>query len=120
MVGPSGGGNDRGDVPGSEGGVGRMDRAEAGALIDAQFEEWKRDLEAMRLVTDRRLGGVGGALWQEVEQLRREFMGLRIKKAATWLAADDAWEAAGPAFHDTWADWVERAMIVRNSLDRGE
>ena len=87
-----------------------MDRDEAGSVIDAQFEELKHDLEAMRLATDRRLGGVGGALWQEVEHLRREFMGLRIKKAATWLAPEDAWEATSSAFHATWADWIERAL----------
>jgi len=94
-----------------------MDKDAVGRVIDAQFEEWKRDLEVMRVASDRRQGGVGGALWQEVEHLRREFMGLRIKKAATWLAPEDMWEASLAAFQTIWADWIERARTVRSSLE---
>jgi hypothetical protein len=90
-----------------------MEMEDAGASIDLQMEAWKRDLEIMRNETDRR---PDGALWSEIEDLRREFQGLRIKKAATWHAPEDQRAEARSRFDEMWRDWIERAQAAKRVL----
>jgi hypothetical protein len=94
-----------------------MGMDEAGAEIDLQIEEWKRDLETMRAKADRRPDGAGGPGWAEIEDLRREFQGLRIKKVATWHAPEDRREEARASFDEVWPDWVERAQAAKRALN---
>ena len=93
-----------------------METEDAGARIDLQMGEWKPALEIMRSKTDRRLGGTHGAHWSEIEQLRREFQGLRIKKVATWHAPIEQREEAKSHFAEMWSDWVARARAAQRML----
>jgi hypothetical protein len=93
-----------------------MDKIEAGELVDRQVEEWKRDLEAMRVTAGERDGDAGASLRDQVEGLRRELQGLRIVKVATWHAPEDQWESARAHFEEKWSEWTARAQALQRSL----
>jgi hypothetical protein len=95
-----------------------MNKDEAGALIDLEFEGWKRELESMHAMASAAApaGTMGSA--DEVEHLHRELQGLRIKKVATWHAPEERWEDGYALFHGMWSDWVDRAEALKASLSR--
>jgi hypothetical protein len=93
-----------------------LDKAEAGEPIDRQVEQWKLDLEAMRCAAGERDGDGGAALRDQVEGLRRELQGLRIKKVATLHAPDAQSEAAWAHFDEIWNDWTDRARALQKAL----
>ena len=93
-----------------------MEMEEAGASIDLQMEEWMHDLHTMLRVAEGLSGEAGADAWSRAEELRREFLGLRIKKAATWHAPEDQRPEARARFDEMWNDWVERAHALRQAL----
>jgi hypothetical protein len=93
-----------------------MDMEEAGAAIDLRMAEWKRDLDAMLRVADGLPGDAGAEAWSRVEELRRDLLGLRIKKAATWHAPEDRRPEARALFDETWNDWLECARTLKQTL----
>jgi hypothetical protein len=93
-----------------------MDKVEAGELVDRQVEEWKADIEAMRIAASERDGDAGAALRDRVEGLRRELQGLRIMKVATWHAPEDQWEHACAHFDEKWSEWIDRARCLQREL----
>ncbi len=93
-----------------------MEMEAAGAAIDLQMGEWKRDLDVMLRLADGLSGDAGTEAWNGIEELRRELFGLRIKKAATWHAPADQRSEAVARFDDEWNDWLLRAQALRAAL----
>ncbi|HEY5506380.1 MAG TPA: hypothetical protein VIK83_02710 [Coriobacteriia bacterium] len=91
-----------------------MDRT--GDPFDVQVEEWKHALEAMQLAARRRTDEPGSAFPDEVERIRREFLGLRIKLVAASHGPEDGREHALAVFDQVWADWAERARALQRAL----
>jgi hypothetical protein len=89
-----------------------MERHEIEARIDAQVDEWKRNLDALKAKADSSHGQADVAYRDALEPLQKQFDALKIQAAAAHDAADDSWDSVSSSFETSWNEWQDRAKRV--------
>jgi hypothetical protein len=93
-----------------------MDRHEVKARVDAQFNEWQRNLETMKAKADASAGDAKVDYLKAVSEYQGQFDALKIQAAKTWDVADDAWDSASKDLDIKWDEWKLRAKKAWNDL----
>jgi hypothetical protein len=93
-----------------------MDRHETQARVDAQINEWRNNLETMKAKAGAATGDAKVSYLESVEQLQKQFDGLKIEAAKAWDVADDSWESAGKELELQLQDWEVRAKRAWSDL----
>ena len=86
-----------------------MERHEMEARIDAQVDEWKRNLDTLKAKADASPGQANVAYRDALEPLQKQFDALKIQAAAAHDAADDSWDSVSASFETSWNEWQDRA-----------
>ncbi len=93
-----------------------MDKRESKARIEAQMDEWKLNLEAMKTKAETATGDAKVAYAERIAELQKQYDEVKVKVAAAADAADDKWEATVKDIGNTWDDWVARAKKAKDDL----
>lgn len=95
-----------------------MDKHELRARIDAQTDEWKRNLDVMKAKADASSGETKVKYSENVAQLQRQFDEFKIQAAKAWDTADEGWDQTSKDLELKWAEWELRAKSAWNELTR--
>ncbi len=82
-----------------------MERHEIKSRVDAKLDNWKRDLNQMRVKVDASEGDEKAAYRDHVIALQRQHEDLQVRAAKAWETADD-----GDAEWDSVVDDIEKAL----------
>jgi hypothetical protein len=93
-----------------------MDRHETKARVDAQINEWQRNLETMKAKAEASVGDSKVTYLKAVSESQGQFDALKIQAAKTWDVADDAWDSASKDLDIKWDEWQLRAKKAWNDL----
>jgi hypothetical protein len=95
-----------------------MDRHETKARVDAQINEWQRNLETMKAKAEASVGDAKVAYLKAVSESQGQFDDLKIQAAKTWDVADDTWDSASKDLEIKWDEWQLRAKKAWNDLSK--
>jgi len=95
-----------------------MDRHETQARIDAQINEWKRNLDAMKTKAEAATGDAKVAYQENVGLLQKQLDELKVRAAKAWDVADDTWDASRKDLESAWSEWEDRAKKAWNELTK--
>jgi hypothetical protein len=93
-----------------------MDKRESKARIEAQMDEWKLNLDAMKAKADAATGDAKVAYAEQIALLQKQYDEVKVKAATVADIADDKWEATAKDLENTWDDWVARAKKAKDDL----
>lgn len=93
-----------------------MDKRELKARVDAQMDEWKRNLDLMRAHADAATGDAKVRYREELVDLQQRYDQFKIQAAKSWDEKDDAWEATSKDLELTWDEWKLRAKRAYDEL----
>lgn len=95
-----------------------MDKHELKARVDAQTNEWNRNLDIMKAKADAATGDAKVTYSEKVAQLQQQFDEFKVKAAKAWDAADSGWDQNSSDLERTWAEWEVRAKSAWNELTK--
>jgi hypothetical protein len=95
-----------------------MDRHETKARIEAQIDEWKRNLETMKAKAEASSGDAKVRYLEVVSGFQKQLDGLKIQAAKTWDVADDAWDSTSKDLELKWEEWQLGAKKAWNDLTK--
>jgi len=95
-----------------------MDRHETKARIEAQIDEWKRNLETMKAKAEASTGEANVGYRDSVAQLQKQLDGLKIQAARSWDVADDSWDSTRKELELQWQEWEVRAKRAWSDLSK--
>ena len=95
-----------------------MDRHETKARIEAQIDEWKRNLETMKAKAEASTGDAKVGYRESVAQLQEQLDGLKIRAAKSWDVADDSWDSTRKELELQWQEWEVRAKRAWSDLSK--
>ena len=95
-----------------------MDRHETQARIEAQIDEWKKNIETMKAKAEASTGHVNVEYREHVAQLQKQFDDLKIQAASAWDVADDSWDSALKDLELKWEEWELRAKQMWNEASK--
>jgi len=95
-----------------------MDRHETKARIEAQIDEWKRNLETMKAKAEASTGEANVGYRDSVAQLQKQLDGLKIQAARSWDVADDSWDSTRKDLEFQWQEWEVRAKRAWSELSK--
>lgn len=93
-----------------------MDRHETEARINGQIDEWKRNLAVMSAKAEASTGEAKVGYLQGVKQLQEQLDAVKIRAAAAWDVADDAWDSTAKDLDAQWQEWQAKAKKVWDDL----
>ena len=95
-----------------------MNKHEMKARIDAQEDEWKRNLDIMKAKADAATGDAKVSYSKKVAELQQQLDALKVQAAKAWDVADDKWDKTSTDLESTWAEWELRAKTAWNDLTK--
>lgn len=95
-----------------------MNKHETKARIEAQIDEWKRNLATMKAKAEASTGDAKVEYLDSVSGLQKQLDDLKIQAAKVWDAADDTWESAGRDLELKWEEWQLNAKKAWNDLSK--
>jgi hypothetical protein len=95
-----------------------MDRHETRARVEAQIDEWKRNLDTMKAKAESSTGDANVKYKESVAKLQVQLDDLKIRAAKVWDSADDSWESASKDLESTWQEWEGRAKAAWDDLSK--
>jgi hypothetical protein len=95
-----------------------MDRHETKARIEAQIDEWKRNLETMKAKAEASKGQASVGYREGVAQLQKQLDDLKVQAARSWDVADDSWDSTRKELELQWQEWEVRAKRAWSDLSK--
>jgi hypothetical protein len=95
-----------------------MDRHETKARIEAQLDEWKRNLEVMKAKAEAMAGDSKVEYLKAVGESQKGLDGLKIEAAKAWDVADDLWDSTSKDLEIKWDEWQLGAKKTWNDLTK--
>lgn len=95
-----------------------MDKHETKARVEAQMNEWKRNLDTMKAKVEASGGDVKVKHAETVGHLQQQLDEMKIKAAVAWDSADDTWDSKAKDLDHTWQDWQGRAKAAWVDLSK--
>lgn len=92
-----------------------MDKHELEARIQAESDEWRRNIDIMKAKAETATGERKLRYRQDIAGLERQFDELKIQAAKTWDIAEDKWDEAA---HDLELKWKEFELKAREELNQ--
>jgi hypothetical protein len=95
-----------------------MDRHETKARMDAQINEWQRNLESLKTKADASVSDVKVDVLKVMSEYQGQLDALKVQAARTWDVADDAWDSASKDLELKWDEWQLRAKKAWDDLSK--
>lgn len=95
-----------------------MSKHERKTRLDAQGDEWKRNLDLMKAKAEAATGGAKVSYKKTVADLTKQYDEFKIKAAKAWDSADDTSEKTSRDLDLTWDEWELRARKALNDLNK--
>jgi ribosome recycling factor len=93
---------------------------ETKARIEAQIDEWQRDLKTMKAKVEAATGDSRVEYRERVNQLGEQFDDFKIRTAKMRDEADDTLDSGRKDFELQWDEWQLRAKRAWRDLTDGE
>lgn len=97
-----------------------MDTHATKARIEAQIDEWQRDLKTMKAKVDAAAGQTKAEYQERVNQLGEQLDDFKLWAAKAWDEADEKWDSGRKDFELQWEEWQVGAKRAWHDLLEGE
>lgn len=93
-----------------------MERRETKARVDAQINEWRRNIQTMKTKAEAATGEGKVEYQERVGQLEKQLDDLKVRTARALDVADDKWDSARKDIELSWDEWELRAKRAWSDL----